>query len=152
MLVAVIPKKLKENYPAHKDLMKSKALHRLNRKTDRLDFMTRMADPNSGLSVEQFVASSDTVLLGGSKTTSTLLSGVTYYLVQHPKTLEKLVQEIRSKFTSEDQIDLPGVNSHSTTCSPVYKKLSDSTLQSLVRSRDVLVRGIYLPENTFHPM
>jgi cytochrome P450 len=109
--VAVIPKKLKENYPAHKDLMKSKALHRLNRKTDRLDFMTRMADPNSGLSVEQFVASSDTVLLGGSETTSTLLSGVTYCLVQHPKTLEKLVQEIRSKFTSEDQIDLPGVNS-----------------------------------------
>jgi hypothetical protein len=62
--VAIIPKKLKENYQAHKDLMKSKALHRLNMKTDRLDFMTRMADPDSGLSVEQFVATLTPFSLG----------------------------------------------------------------------------------------
>jgi cytochrome P450 len=111
MLHAIIPKSLKESFQTHQDLMKSKALHRLNMKTDRLDFMTRMAAPDSGLSEEQFVASSDTILLGGSETTSTLLSGVTYYLIQNPKTLEKLVQEIRSKFTSEVQIDFASVNS-----------------------------------------
>jgi cytochrome P450 len=105
----------------------------------------------SGLSVEQFVASSDTVLLGGSETTSTLLSGITYYLVQHPKTLEKLVQEIRSKFTSEDQIDLPGVNSRNYMLACLQETFRlyppvPGALPRRTREEDIFAG------NTFHPM
>lgn len=75
LLVRFIPKSLREGLEAHIALMKSKALHRLNMKTDRTDFMTRMAAPDSGISKEEFIASADTILLGGSETTATLLSG-----------------------------------------------------------------------------
>ena len=110
-MALLTPTRIKKGYAAHIALMKHKALHRLQMKTDRLDFMTRMAAPDSGLSEKEFVASADTILLGGSETTSTLLSGVTYYLLKHPQVLEKLVNEIRTKFSSEEQIDMAGVNS-----------------------------------------
>ncbi|KAI9729630.1 MAG: hypothetical protein M1818_008477 [Claussenomyces sp. TS43310] len=110
LLLSFIPKSIREGLEAHVALMKSKALHRLNMKTDRPDFMTRMAAPNSGITEKEFVASADTILLGGSETTATLLSGATYYLLQNPRVLDKLVQEIRSSFSSEEQIDGVGVN------------------------------------------
>lgn len=110
LLMNFAPKSLLEGHRTHVALMKQKALHRLNMDTDRMDFMTKMAAPDSGLTREEFIASADVVLLGGSETTSTLLSGATYYLLKNPRTLEKLTQEIRSKFTSEDQIDFASVN------------------------------------------
>jgi len=92
-------------------LVKNKALHRLSIKTDRVDLMSKMASPSSGLSQEEFIASGDTVLLGGSETTATLLAGLTYFLLKNPKALKKLTQEIRTKFNSEEEIDFSGVSS-----------------------------------------
>jgi cytochrome P450 len=100
-----------EGYRMHITLMKKKARYRLNLKTDRLDFMTRMASSESGLQEHQFIASADTVILGGSETTSTLLSGCTYLLLKNPDKMAKLTHEIRSNFNSEDEIDLAAVNS-----------------------------------------
>jgi len=110
LLMKITPKYLKEGLANHIALMKSKALFRLNLKTDRPDLMTRMAAPDSGISAKEFVASADTILLGGSETTATLLSGLTYYLLRNPRTLNKLTDEIRSKFTSEDEINVIAVN------------------------------------------
>ena len=92
-------------------LVKNKALHRLSIKTDRVDLMSKMASPSSGLSQEEFIASGDTVLLGGSETTAALLAGLTYFLLKNPKALKKLTQEIRTKFNSEEEIDFSGVSS-----------------------------------------
>lgn len=111
LLKLATPKWAKEGYKMHLDLMRSKALGRLAYKGERLDFMTRMAAPDSGLTPDQFIASADTVLLGGSETTSTLLSGCTYLLLKHPEALAKLVDEIRSAFKSEQDITITNVNS-----------------------------------------
>ncbi|KAF2500018.1 cytochrome P450 [Lophium mytilinum] len=111
VLVKFVPESLKKGVKAHIALVKSKSLNRLHMKTDRIDFMSRMADPKNGVSEKEFIASSDTVLLGGSETTATLLSGVTYFLMKNPDALAKLTHEIRSKFTSEEEIDVASVNS-----------------------------------------
>jgi cytochrome P450 len=79
-------------------------------KTSRPDFMTRMTAPGM-LSAGESVASADTVLLGGSETTATLLSGVTYYLLMNPTALQKLVQEIRSTFSTKEDITFASVGS-----------------------------------------
>lgn len=110
VLGSLMPRRLQEGFKNHLALMESKAMHRLNMKTDRLDLMTRMAAPENGLSKEEFVGSADTILLGGSETTSTLLSGVTYHLLRNPAYLERLVNEIRSTFKSEDEINSVSVN------------------------------------------
>ncbi|TVY14779.1 Cytochrome P450 monooxygenase aclL [Lachnellula arida] len=152
ILLLFIPKSLRDGLATHIALMKSKALHRLNMKTDRADFMTRMAAPNSGISEKEFIASADTILLGGSETTATLLSGVTYYLLQNPRTLKILVEEIRSKFTSEDQIDVVGVNTldYMLACLNEAFRLYPPVPGALPRRTVVgdTLAGEYVPPNT----
>ncbi|KAF4839749.1 Cytochrome P450 monooxygenase 1 [Colletotrichum siamense] len=63
-----------------------------------------------GLSFDQLAANSNTLVIGGSETTATLLSGVTYYLLTNQHTLEKLVSEVRSTFEKEDDITIISVN------------------------------------------
>lgn len=149
LMVLLSPKKIKEGLAAHVALMRHKALHRLNMKTDRMDLMTRMAAPDNGLTEKEFVASADTILLGGSETTSTLLSGVTYYLLKHPQALERLVEEVRTKFSSEEQIDMPGVNSldYMLACINETFRL---TLRFLALSQGRRKLARYWQDNTCH--
>lgn len=44
------------------------------------------------------------LIVAGSETTATLLSGATYLLLKNPKVLARLTQEVRSAFKSEDEI------------------------------------------------
>jgi len=150
--VRFIPKSLREGLKNHIALMRSKSLHRLNMKTDRTDFMTRMAAPDSGISEKEFIASADTILLGGSETTATLLSGITYYLLQNPRVYEKIVQEIRSKFDSEDQINVIGVNTldYMLACLDETFRLYPPVPGALPRRSVVgdTLAGEYVPPNT----
>jgi cytochrome P450 len=50
------------------------------------------------------------LILAGSETTATLLSGVTFQLLTNPNKYENLVKEIRSSFTSEQEITIARVN------------------------------------------
>lgn len=111
LLLKLVPKTLAEGLAAHIALMKEKATKRLDMKSERTDFMTRMVAPDSGLSRKEVIASADTILLGGAETTATLLSGLTYYLLQNPRVHQKLINEIRSKFNSEEEITVIAVNS-----------------------------------------
>lgn len=45
----------------------------------------------------------------GSETTATVLAGVTYLLLQHPLSLERLTQEVRSAFNQESEITFNSV-------------------------------------------
>lgn len=149
LLKLITPKWAKEGFRMHVALMKEKALCRLNLKTNRLDFMTHMASPDSGLKEHQFIASADTIILGGSETTSTLLSGCTYFLLKDPKKLEKLVLEIRSRFRSETEIDLAVVNSLSymLTCLDEAFRLYPPVAGSLPRRtvQDEVIDGNPVP-------
>jgi cytochrome P450 len=145
------PERIKRGLAAHVALMKHKAMHRLELKTDRLDFMTRMAAPDNGLTAEEFIASADTILLGGSETTATLLSGITYFLLKHPRVHKKLVNEIRTKFTSEDQIDMASVNSldYMLACLNETFRLYPPVPGALPRRTNVgeALAGTYVPPN-----
>lgn len=50
------------------------------------------------------------LIVAGSDTTATLLAGVTYMLLTHPHVHRKLVDEIRSSFKSEEEIDFETVS------------------------------------------
>lgn len=45
-------------------------------------------------------------MTAGSETTATALSGCTYFLTTNPDKLAKLTREIRTAFSSEDEIDI----------------------------------------------
>ncbi|RYP71152.1 hypothetical protein DL769_004740 [Monosporascus sp. CRB-8-3] len=49
------------------------------------------------------------LVLAGSETTATTLSGATYLLLTHPDAMEKLNREVRSAFASADEITISSV-------------------------------------------
>jgi cytochrome P450 len=50
------------------------------------------------------------LLLAGSETTASTLSGATYLLLSHPEILARLTEEVRSSFNSFDEITITSVN------------------------------------------
>lgn len=51
------------------------------------------------------------LIIAGSETTATLLSGVTYLLTTNPEAQRKLTEEVRSTFQTEEEIDFTSVSS-----------------------------------------
>ena len=66
---------------------------------------------SDGMSVGEIQSTAVTLVVAGSETTSTLLSGATYHLLSNPDKLAILVQEIRSAFQTESEITMVSVNS-----------------------------------------
>lgn len=62
------------------------------------------------MSFEKLSANAEILVLAGSETTATLLSGCTYLLLTHPDKMEKLKHEVRSTFASEHEITASAVN------------------------------------------
>ena len=74
---------------------------RLATKTERPDFVTHLVDRAGGIdkiNLEEMHSNSTLIILGGSETSATALSGGIYHLSQNPDKLDKLVQEIRTKY------------------------------------------------------
>lgn len=75
--------------------------------TDLVDFMDSMVrhrGEKDGLSDEELVANSSILVIAGSETTATLLSGVTFLLLKNPAAMEKLTHEVRTVMQSEEDI------------------------------------------------
>lgn len=74
---------------------------------DFLSYMMRKTrDGKAGMSEGEIRNSTPTVVIAGSETTATALSGLMFYLKQYPDTYDKLVNEIRTSFTSESEITM----------------------------------------------
>jgi averantin hydroxylase len=105
------PKKLlqlrKENY----EYSVAKIDQRLESESERLDFWDKVLIHNkegkgTGMTRDEMVSNASLLVLAGSETTATLLSGATYLLLKHPDVMAKLVTEIRTAFKSDSEIDL----------------------------------------------
>ena len=51
-------------------------------------------------------ANAETLVVAGSETTPSALSGASYLLTSNPRVLNKLADEVRSYFNEEGEIDL----------------------------------------------
>ncbi|ORY02749.1 putative cytochrome P450 [Clohesyomyces aquaticus] len=61
------------------------------------------------LSFEKLSRNATILLLAGSETTATTLSGATYFLLSNPEILQRLKKEIRSAFANSDEITIASV-------------------------------------------
>lgn len=62
-----------------------------------------------GLSFAHLAGNASLLVVAGSETTATLLSGATYLLTTNPEALAKVVHEVRLSFNSADEIDIASV-------------------------------------------
>ena len=81
---------------------------RMALETDRKDFMSYILRHNDekGMTLSEIKQTSKVLVLAGSETTATLLSGCTYHLVQNSEKLKRLQDEVRGTFKTDDEITL----------------------------------------------
>ena len=62
------------------------------------------------MDLDKIAINADLLIIAGSETTATLLSGCVYLLTTHPEVLDKLTQEVRTTFSEDKEITLLSVN------------------------------------------
>ncbi|KAF2141262.1 uncharacterized protein K452DRAFT_359056 [Aplosporella prunicola CBS 121167] len=105
-----IPQHLKEQRKKQVKYTVERVSKRLAKQTDRPDIWTYVLKHNSKdeepLTLPEMHSTASTLMIAGSETTATLLSGLTYLLLKNPHTLERLCNEIRGAFKSTDEMDM----------------------------------------------
>ncbi|KAL9122769.1 MAG: hypothetical protein Q9187_000686 [Circinaria calcarea] len=156
LLLKLIPSSIKKMQKDHYQVALDKIHRRMNLEKERDDFMTPVLknSPNfEKMSLKEIESTFSILIVAGSETIATVLSGITNELVKAPTELRKLVQEIRSTFKSESDItftalkNLPFLNAvcHEglRLCNPV-----SAGLPRLVPKGGDTVCGHFLPEYT----
>ena len=113
LLKLITPRRTMDERNWHLELTEKKVLGRLEKSNERPDFFANILKYNNtekGLSVGEMITNSSTLIIAGSETTATLLSGVTWLLLKNQRVLAKLQDEIRSAFTTEEEITLDSCN------------------------------------------
>ncbi|KAF4784431.1 cytochrome P450 [Colletotrichum scovillei] len=105
------------------------------------------------LSLQQLEGNASIIIIAGSETTATLLSGVTYLLLKNPEKMKKLVNEVRTTFDKESDVDLTSVNklTYMLACLDEALRLYPPVPTGLPRTvpeGGAMVRGEFLPAKT----
>ncbi|KAI1476985.1 putative cytochrome P450, partial [Daldinia eschscholtzii] len=136
-------------------LVRAKLKQRIESGVERPDFIEGLVKQKNEGKMEfmQIAANSSTLIIAGSETTATLLSGAVYLLTTNPDKLERLTQEVRSSFKNDDEITLTSVGKLSYMLAVLNESLrryppvpTGLPRQSPKGGANVL--GKYIPEGT----
>ena len=108
----MIPKKVRENVQNHHQLSIEKIHRRLNLEKQRHDFMTPIIELNTDMqkmSLPEIESTFSLLVVAGSETTATTLSGIINHLIQNPPVMQSLVSEIRGAFKEEKDIKVDSI-------------------------------------------
>lgn len=106
-----------------------------------------------GMTRAEMNANSSILIMAGSETSATLLSGLVYYLLQNPIWLAKLQDEVRSTFTEEDQITFTSTSQLKIMTAiiqetfRVYPPVAGS-MPRIVPKEGAVVAGTFIPGDT----
>ncbi|TGZ76304.1 cytochrome P450 [Ascodesmis nigricans] len=149
----LMPRGLREKRERHYEYSRKTVERRINSPTTRKDFMSKILSEKDakGYDLTFLTHHSSVLIVAGSETTATFLSGVTYYLCRTPHAYAKLTQELRSAFSSYEHI----TGMETERCS-YLKAVIDEGLRiyppvsfGLPRtSPGEIVDGVFLPEGT----
>ncbi|ODM19783.1 hypothetical protein SI65_04769 [Aspergillus cristatus] len=165
LLVKMIPQRLMQKAFDHFNLSAMKADRRLANKTSRPDFMSAIL--KGGLSEEpgvyrgsEKIMSRDEVhsnalmlILAGSETSATLLSGCVYYICRHPTALRKLTKEVRSFLTGDQDITMSKTSKLPYLAAVIEETLRlyppvAAGLRRIVPKGGATIDEYFVPENT----
>ncbi|RAQ66054.1 cytochrome P450 monooxygenase [Aspergillus flavus] len=108
VLLALVPPSMRDRRERLRDFTRQKMLRRMAIAEERPDLIEGLLKKKEelGLTIDKLTANAETLVVAGSETTATLLSGVTYLLLKNPEAYQRLREEVRSTFSSEDDINL----------------------------------------------
>ncbi|KAK7749132.1 hypothetical protein SLS62_008419 [Diatrype stigma] len=109
------PKSIAAMRDSHFKYTADRVNKRLETGSDRPDLwnLVQSAEEEGGrgLSHNEMHSNAELLMVAGSETTATLMSGLTYFLALNPAKMQELTREIRSSFTTEDEITMESVAS-----------------------------------------
>ena len=91
----------------HREYTQKALQRRLATKGKKNDFLSYTDE--GGLTATEISVNTQFLIIAGSETTATLLSGATYYLLTNKAALDKVCDEVRSTFQNEDNITFTSV-------------------------------------------
>ncbi|XXH00038.1 hypothetical protein Hte_006379 [Hypoxylon texense] len=157
LLGLLMPKGLSTKWAEHQQLSEAKVRKRLALPTERPDFMDAMLRKRGAnlrdFTFEELVSNAAVLIIAGSETTATLLSAATYFLTTNPHTLARLTHEVRSTFTTEDEINLVSVQKLSYMLAVLdesmrmYPPVTSPAPRVIAAGGDTIL-GRYVPEGT----
>lgn len=123
-------------------------------RTDFITYIMRGNKDGTGMSHEEILHNIRTLLLAGTETTATALSGFTYHISYDKHTRTALTEEIRRAYSSESAIDI-----QSTSSLPYLNACIEETLRIFPpvpeipnrRSTGDFVGGYYVPRGVSLP-
>jgi len=112
LILRLMPKKMVQRRRWHIGLVEEKVRRRKTREPEYVDFMSHLlkAEEAGRLTIPDLVANANLMVIAGSETTATILSGTTYFLLTHPHVMKTLKEEIRTSFASPDDINIAEVS------------------------------------------
>ncbi|KAL7907400.1 cytochrome P450 [Trichoderma velutinum] len=155
LIQLLVSKQARKQFQEHYQLTREKVNKRLAETDPRSDFMEVMTkrDGDMKFSHAELYDNASLLIIAGSETTATTLSGVTYLLLSHPEVLQKTTDEVRSSFSNESEIDLVSVQKLGYMMAVlqetlrIYPPVPTSIPRRAQPGGDVIC-GQYVPENT----
>ncbi|KIW69909.1 hypothetical protein PV04_02226 [Phialophora macrospora] len=131
--------------------------HRDKKRPDIVGLMLREMKDGNRLTEKEVTANSILIVGAGAETTSSCLSGTFYHLLQTPRVLKKLQQEIRSSFTSPDEITIRATSNLPYLKATVDEALRIFPIASYITPRTTpkgghLIAGDHIPGGTYVSM
>ncbi|KAL9127951.1 MAG: hypothetical protein Q9217_003264 [Psora testacea] len=103
----MIPKSMRARQNKVFTLNCAKVDRRIASKSDRPDFLSHIIHSKDGVEMptQELYANSTLIVLAGSESTASGLAGITFQLLKHPEALKKAIEETRSAFATEKDIE-----------------------------------------------
>ncbi|KAL6855679.1 cytochrome P450 [Trichoderma novae-zelandiae] len=154
LIPLLLSKEERKRFQAHYQLTQEKVNKRLALSSPRPDFIQVMTEREGDqkFTLPELWDNASLLIIAGSETTATTLSGITYYLLTHPEALEKVKSEVRTSFTSEAEIDLLSVQKLGYMLAVLqetlrmYPPVAGAIPRKVQPGGDVICGG-YVPEN-----
>ncbi|KAI1756215.1 averantin oxidoreductase [Xylaria castorea] len=153
--IQFIPRKVKRDLITLKALTEEKIDHRLKNHPPFPDFTDKLVEAfNAGkMSLQQLEGNAQVLIAASGETTATLLSGLTFLLLKHPRVLAKLTKEIRKTFNHPDDITISGVNGCKYLLGCIEEALrvyppSSQPHHRIIPAGGASVNGEFLPAGT----
>ncbi|KAE8364638.1 cytochrome P450 [Aspergillus caelatus] len=153
----LLPQKLQRMIEDNFYICKEKVARRLKLQTSRPDFISYILKHNDNdkrrMSRDEIEVNMALIMVAGSETIATLLSGCTFLLLQHPEAYRRLTTEIRTSFSSYEDINfvsaanLPYLSAVLEECLRMYPPVP-SVLPRKVPSGGAIIDGRFVPGGT----
>ncbi|TGJ85791.1 hypothetical protein E0Z10_g3011 [Xylaria hypoxylon] len=138
----------------HRSIVHEKVAERMQA-GERPDFLEGLIRKKDELKLDHghLTMNASLLVVAGSETTATLLSGATFLLLTHPEVLKKLEQEVRSAFKTDEEITLLSVGHLSYMLACLNESLRQyppvaTGLPRVGPKGGALIDGKFVPEDT----